>query len=159
MKIEFGGGETPRKPKYKQVDIRQLPGIDFVGNAWEIDQQVNAGIVEEIYSRHFFEHLTFYQGRLTLISWYKILKSGGRVEMIIPNMMFHIRQWLDKSNQDHANAGFWGWQRDNENWVWDTHKSGYDKDTLKIFVDQHGFKNYKSLDIESSAHLHVEFFK
>ena len=113
MQIEFGGGEHPRKPNYKQVDIRKLPKIDFVCNAWEIDTLVPKNSVSDVYSRHFFEHLTFHQGSLTLKSWFKILKPGGRVEMILPNMMFHIKQWLDKSNQEHANAGFWGWQRDN----------------------------------------------
>jgi len=159
MQIEFGGGEHPRKPNYKQVDIRKLPKIDFVCNAWEIDTLVPKNSVSDVYSRHFFEHLTFHQGSLTLKSWFKILKTGGRVEMILPNMMFHIKQWLDKSNQEHANAGFWGWQRDNSDWVWDIHKSGYDKDTLKTCVEKHNFKNYKSLDTDSSKHLHVEFFK
>lgn len=159
MKIEFGGGEAPRKPQYKQVDIRKLPGIDFVCNAWEIDKLITHNTVTDIYSRHFFEHLTFHQGGSTLKSWHKLLKVGGRIEMIVSNIMFHIKQWLDKSNQAHANAGFWGWQRDNVDWMWDVHKSGYDKDTLKTFVEKHGFKRYKSLDKESSNHLHVEFFK
>ncbi len=53
MKIEFGAGESPEYPKYKKCDIRDLDGIDFVCNAWEIDSHVEENTVDHIYSRHF----------------------------------------------------------------------------------------------------------
>ena len=75
MKLEFGCGETPRKPDFLGVDVRSFPNIKYVCNAWEIDQHVEENTVDEIFSRHFFEHLTFQQADLTLASWYKILKA------------------------------------------------------------------------------------
>lgn len=159
MKIEFGCGENPTKEGFKTCDLRNLPGVDFVCPAWEIDKHVNENTVDEIWSRHFFEHLTFVQGERVLEVWYKILKSNAKCEMSLPNMTYHINQWISDSNRDHANAGFWGWQRGEFEDTWDVHKSGYDFSSLKNLLESKGFINIKSLKGPKSKHLHVEFFK
>ena len=96
MKIEFGCGETPTKENFKTCDIRNVPGVDFVCAAWNIDKHVNPNSVDEIFSRHFFEHLTFPQGERVLEVWYKILRPGGICEMMLPDMNFHINQWVNQ---------------------------------------------------------------
>ena len=114
MNIEFGCGAKPTKQGFKTCDIRDLPGIDYVCAAWDIENLVGENTVDEIFSRHFFEHLTFAQGEKMLQVWHKILKPGGKCEMMLPNMSFHIQQWINRSTDreiSHARAGFWGWQR------------------------------------------------
>jgi len=163
--LEFGCGNKPRKPEYLGVDIRSLPNVTYVCNAWEIHQHVKFNTIDNIFSRHFFEHLTFYQADLTLKSWYKILKSGGKIEMIVPNMEFHIRQWLNPNrktvgkDERHAIAGFWGWQReDDPHNFWDVHKSGYDYNLLKDFVTDRNYINCVRIK-SREADLHVKFEK
>lgn len=148
MKIEFGCGETPSKDNFMTCDIRNLPNIDFVCSAWEIDSLVKENSVEEIFSRHFFEHLTFSQGDLVLEKWLKILKPGGVMEMILPNMEYHINQWIRRKNRkelEHAKAGFWGWQREGLTNLWDVHKSGYDYLMLEELLKTKGYRNIKNL--------------
>ena len=164
MKIEFGCGEKPTKVGFKTCDIRNLPGIDFVCTAWEIDQLVAPDSVDEIFSRHFFEHLTFRQGERLLGIWHKILKPAAVMEMILPNMLFHIDQWLNHRHTDkqfkHSKAGFWGWQRDSENNnLWDLHKSGYDFDSLSELLESKNFKEIQSLEPPGSKHLHIRCVK
>lgn len=141
FELEFGCGETPTRKGCKTVDIRDLPGVDYVCNAWEIDSLVEPDTVDYIYSRHFFEHLTFAQGRKTLAAWKTILKPTGTIEMIVPNILLHISQWLSKSNLSRAKEGFWGKQREGETEMWDVHKSGYDKETLLYLLLEEGFTN------------------
>jgi predicted SAM-dependent methyltransferase len=157
MNIEFGCGEKPTKEGFKTCDIRNLTGVDFVCPAWEIDNHVDSNSVNEIFSRHFFEHLTFKQGEYLLEVWYKILVPGGRIEMMIPNMRAHVQQWLDKDPR--AQRNIYGHQRGDFLDVWDVHKSGYDIDTLRELVTAKKFKNYNSLASVKSKHVHVEFFK
>jgi len=162
MKIEFGCGEKPTKSDFKTCDIRDLPGIDFVCPAWDIDTLVNENTVDEIFSRHFFEHLTFQQGEVVLEKWHKILKPGGMCEMMLPNMALHIDQWIKrKTDRDiqHAMAGFWGWQRGTFDDTWDVHKSGYDKQLLTALVSKKGFTRIESLAKPMSKHLHLKFYK
>ena len=162
MKIEFGCGETPTKEGFKTCDIRDLPGVDYVCPSWEIDKLVQENTVEEIFSRHFFEHLTFAQGEVMLDKWRKILKPGGMCEMMLPNMALHVQQWLERKTDreiKHAMAGFWGWQRGEFDDVWDVHKSGYDKELLTNLVKSKGFINIQSLAKPMSKHLHLKFYK
>jgi predicted SAM-dependent methyltransferase len=162
MKIEFGCGENPTKEGFKTCDIRNLPKIDFVCEAWKIDEFISESTVEEIFSRHFFEHLTFAQGEKLLDSWYKILKPDGIVEMLTPNMTYHFKQWINRSSEkefNHAKAGLWGWQRGTLDETWDIHKSGYDYDSLSKLLIKKKFKNIKLISDVDSMHLHVTFTK
>jgi predicted SAM-dependent methyltransferase len=163
MKIEFGCGETPTKVGFKTCDIRALPGVDFFCPAWEIENLVGESSVDEIFSRHFFEHLTFKQGEKVISVWYKILKTNGILEMILPNMSFHVNQWLNKRKDpkefNHAKAGFWGWQRGSFEEVWDVHKSGYDFDLLSDLLRLNNFNGIQSLERLESKHLHIKCHK
>jgi predicted SAM-dependent methyltransferase len=162
MKIEFGCGETPTKPGYLTCDIRDLPGIDFVCVAWEIDQHVQPGTVAEIFSRHFFEHLTFQQGERLMSVWYDILQPDGICEIMVPNMDYHIQQWLHPKNAkdfNHACAGFWGWQRGTFDDTWDIHKSGYNHQSLSKVMMMAGFRNIQRLDDGRGIHLHLTGIK
>jgi len=155
MNIEFGCGEKPTKKEFKTCDIRDVPGVDYVCPAWEIEKFVQPNTVDEIFSRHMFEHLTFIQGEKVLEAWLNILKPGGIMEMRLPNMTFHINQWNTRSNMEHAKAGFWGWQREGETEVWDVHKSGYDIQMLKELLIAKGYTNIRSLKKPMHAELHV----
>jgi len=155
MNIEFGCGEKPTKKEFKTCDIRDVPGVDYVCPAWEIEKFVQPNTVDEIFSRHMFEHLTFIQGEKVLEAWLNILKPGGIMEMRLPNMTFHINQWNTRSNMEHAKAGFWGWQREGETEVWDVHKSGYDIQMLKELLIEKGYTNIRSLKKPMHAELHV----
>jgi predicted SAM-dependent methyltransferase len=158
MNVEFGCGDNPTKLGYKTCDIRNLPGIDFVCVAWNIDNLVPHNSVDNIFSRHFFEHLTFSQGRKTLNAWYNIMKPGALCEMSLPNIDYHIDQWVNKKNIEHAKAGFWGWQREGDTELWDVHKSVYNFGTLSCLIKEEKFTNITPIKV-NGKHLKVSFIK
>lgn len=149
MKIEFGGGEDPVFPDFDQCDVRDLPGIKYVCDAWDIDKHVESDTVEQIFSRHFFEHLTFHQGEQFIKSCHSVMKDGGEYVMIIPNFVWHVRQWLTEENvmgfdvEDpftRGREGLWGKQRGSDKGeLWDTHKAGYKKWELQDLLERNGF--------------------
>ena len=158
MNIEFGSGGRPTHHDYKQCDIRCLSNIDFCCHSLDIQKYIKNNTVDNIFSRHFFEHLTFDEGKKLLVIWHEILKIGGCVHMMLPNMSFHVRQWIDRSNSKEFNwakAGFWGWQRHSD----DLHKSGYDINSIKSLVLKSGFPNFSSLKDESHQDLDITFYK
>ena len=158
LNIEFGSGEKPTKKGFKTCDIRNLTGVDFVCPAWEISEHVEANTVSNIFSRHFFEHLTFIQGELFLENCHKILVDGGMMEMIIPDMEFHIEQWTSKSNIAYARAGFWGQQREGLNETWDLHKSGYNYAMLEELLKSKGYERVERIS-SMKKNLHVKCYK
>ncbi len=165
LRLDFGCGEAVR-PGFLGVDIRPNPGVSFVCNAWEIADRVGPGSVVEIYSRHFLEHLTFPQAHMTVRAWAEILAPDGRLVLLVPDIRYHIGQFLEgdpgkpaEANADwtvrqHAVAGFWGWQRQADTRLWDVHKSGYDEDSLRDLLLEHGFGNVRRVE-DDPWHLHV----
>ena len=93
MQLEFGGGESPRQKTYTQVDVRKINEKTIVCNAWDIEKFIQPNTVTDIYSRHFFEHLTHDQAKRTLQAWHNICKENARIVIICPNMKMHIWQW------------------------------------------------------------------
>ena len=148
--LDFGCGPNV-KDGYVGVDIRKLPNIRYVCNAWDIGKHVKTSSVAEIYARHFFEHLTFDQADLTLAAWHQILAAGGIVQIIVPDIQYHIEQFLSPCPEDsseanpewtvmeHSLAGFWGWQNDGVTQTWDVHKSGYNFRLIEKKLLEHNF--------------------
>lgn len=158
INLEFGCGENSPREGFEGVDIRKFEHVKYVCNAWEIENLVRAESVANIYSRHFFEHLTFSQADMTLGAWKKILAPSGTLQIIVPDMEYHIHQFLEPdyskpsganpewSVLEHAIAGFWGWQRDGDSDIWDIHKSGYNFRCLKMKLEEHGFSDVRRMD-------------
>lgn len=151
LRLEFGCG--PRLEKgFTGVDIRFFEGVEFICNAWEIIHYVREDSVGEIRSRHFLEHLTYSQSQIVLKHWSKILKPGGNVHVIVPDIDYHLDQFRlqpdsaaefdsNYSNRQHAIAGFYGWQREGLTKVWDVHKSGYNFEIISNYLASAGFVN------------------
>lgn len=158
-KLEFGCGSA-LKSGYEGVDTRALKGVRYVCEAWNIDRYVKPNSVSEISSRHFLEHLTFAQVDATLAVWRRLLKADGNVVITVPDIQYHIQQFVSKDDaaaapvgggvtvRQHALAGFWGWQRDGMDQYWDVHKSGFSEDTLYETLDRFGFSQIQRLDDE-----------
>jgi len=176
MKIEFGAGGRS-KTGFMASDVQDLPGVHFVCACWEIDNFVDNNSVDEIYSRHMFEHLTFAQGEKTLRVWKDILRPGGKVHMILPDLKFHVDEYLsfynDRKRTDHNSYSFFhavksifGGQRESFdsqyfttfNTDWDIHKSGYDDKSLKELTDSVGYVGFNRGN-NRPHHLDVTFYK
>lgn len=153
LNIEFGCGETINKG-FVGCDVREFPHVKYICNAWEImDHGVEPDSVHCIYSRHFLEHLTLYEANKTLEVWNKILIPGGMLMITVPDVRFHMAQWMHPKRKELLNysetmtveqwaiTGLWGHQRETDQGeVWDIHKSGYDFELLNDKLIQHGFK-------------------
>lgn len=172
-KVYIGCGDDV-KPGYVGCDIRKTPAVAIQCRAWELSR--HACELDEVFSRHMLEHLTIREAELALRDWRDALRDGGRVEVIVPNMAFHIEQWgraewtdaalaEARSDASWARAGFWGWQRecdpmrgDYNSTYWDVHKSGYDERLLAYCLTAAGFKDVRTF-IEEQCHLRAEAHK
>lgn len=172
-KLYVGCGPD-RKDGYIGCDIRKTPATTTICSAWEISQHYTN--VDEIYTRHMVEHLTFKELEHALEDWYNALKVGGKVLIIIPDMDFHIKQWNDAvwndeemkertSNARWGAAGFWGWQNECDpkaanynNTYWDVHKSGHNIKSLTYFLEKANFKDVKRVK-PMGQHLSVGAYK
>jgi predicted SAM-dependent methyltransferase len=159
VKLEIGAG-GPAKEGFISVDVRALPGVQFVTPAWDLVQWFD-GAVDEIYSRHMLEHLTLEEARRTLREWARVLRPQGLADIIVPNRAFHLRQLTEMprgsrsefgpwTNFQHGMAGLYGWQN-NEH---DVHKWAWIAEELVWELGQAGFaRAYGVADRECDCHV------
>jgi predicted SAM-dependent methyltransferase len=160
IRVEVGTGQRPKRG-FIHCDIQKLSGVDHVCKAWEIP--FDDVSIDEIYSRHMLEHLTLQEAKQTLQCWFNKLKDGGILELVVPDLNFHVRQFLEMEyswskdraeNLNHAMAGFYGWQN-NEH---DIHKWGYTRKAIVDLLSEVGFSGFNFIH-DDRWHIHLECFK
>jgi radical SAM superfamily enzyme YgiQ (UPF0313 family)/predicted SAM-dependent methyltransferase len=159
LSIEIGSGKKP-KPGFIHVDIAKLPGVNVVSTAWSLP--FATGSVGQIYSRHCLEHLTLDQFLTALKEFRRVLAPEGKMEMILPDLAYHFRQYFmkgksplsgqDVTNRHHALFSIYGWQKS----PYDFHKWGYDEEYLRELIAEAGFTGFSRLSDED-WNLRVEF--
>jgi predicted SAM-dependent methyltransferase len=150
MKLEIGCGKKPREG-YLTCDIRDLPKVDYVCAADQLPFEEAS--VDEIYSRHVAEHFTLKEFLKVLEEWNRVLKVGGVVYIICPNLLWHLKQVLEGSHasfynkESGSNDRFWGmgslfgWQQDE----YDVHKFGYYFELMQDILVDFGFEKVEDL--------------
>jgi len=150
--LEVGPGPSP-KPGYIHCDASPRAFAEYVCNAWAVP--FGRETVDEIYSRHMLEHLVYGDARRTLRHWYAILKVGGVIDISVPDIDAHIKQYSQAgnslysntpvSNREHALAGFYGWQKS----PFDVHKWGYSLKSLSDLLTEIGYTAIQKVDDNS----------
>jgi predicted SAM-dependent methyltransferase len=101
-RLHFGPGPGFKKPspEWLTVDVDPLRGdivIDFNKFAqFPLDNES----VEAIYGSHVFEHMSIFAAPKVFKDCYRILKPGGFIRIIIPNVRKSIEEYL-KGNTDY----------------------------------------------------------
>ena len=166
LRVNFGCGDT-RLDGYVGVDVRACAGADYVSAAWDCSP-FEPGSVDEVYSRHMLEHLDPADAQRALSAWLRILRPGGVLRLIVPDLAFHARQLLSQAtswtrepgeNLAHAMAGFYGWRDASRGGdCEDAHRWGYTWPALAALLGEIGFMDVKRVEQGSDSepwHLHV----
>jgi predicted SAM-dependent methyltransferase len=140
-KLEVGSGAKP-KEGYLHFDIRDIEQTDVVGDARELpfdDESFN-----EVFSRFFLEHLLRKDAKKVLSEMYRVLKQGSKIEVIVPNLAYFARLYLEETGQkkEWALNKIYGF----ENYHEDHHFFGYDEETLKKYLEEAGFREAKRIE-------------
>jgi SAM-dependent methyltransferase len=81
--LELGCGARKRLAHAIGVDARDLPGVDVVGDVFDVLRAVPPASIAEIHSRHFLEHLPSLERFLR--DAVRVLRPGGRLEAVVPH--------------------------------------------------------------------------
>lgn len=84
MKLDLGCGPK-KKEGFLGVDSRLFEGVDVIHDLRKKPWPWKDGSVDEIYSRHFLEHLTGQERIIFFDEIYRVLKDDGIATIITPH--------------------------------------------------------------------------
>lgn len=82
-KLNLGSGSHILED-YVNVDHRAIEGVDLVSDIRDLPLEVNT--IEEILVAHVVEHFTDLKMNDIITYWYSLLKSGGFIKVIVPDI-------------------------------------------------------------------------
>lgn len=94
LRLEIGSGDKP-KPGFVHHDVRELPGIDVICDARAFPPE-HFGRYDEVYASNVIEHFNRFEVKDVIKHWAKLLKVGGILHLITPDMQEITRQYVDK---------------------------------------------------------------
>jgi len=102
-------------------------GIPFVDNCADF-----------IYCSHLLEHLTRQQGNNLVKEIYRVLKKGGILRVVVPNLSTAVNLYFSGEKDKALKLFYDGTDAGNE---FSRHKWMYDFETLRSLLQDNGFKN------------------
>jgi len=143
MKLYIGCG-SERLEGYISVDVNPEVKPDIVALAWALPFEDN--LIDEIETRHLFEHLTFGQAKAALKEWHRVLKPNGKLYIECPNILrcLEMLKSTDARCRHFGMVGLYGYPYDVglgvDCHVPQMHKWGWWPGSLRAFLRQHEFQ-------------------
>lgn len=81
--LELGCGANKRHTSAIGIDALDYPGVDIVGDIYEVLARFPSGSVDKVFAYHFIEHVENLSLLLAEVS--RVVKSGGEVEFVAPH--------------------------------------------------------------------------
>ena len=146
MRLEIGAGEKPHLDYDLHVDMLALPGIAL---RCAIDSLPFAtGSLDALRANHVLEHQSYELVSETLREWARVLRTGARVDIGVPDAKFVAEQWV-RGEIDMAEANHWILGGHSERaahkgtdergvplWIWNAHHTLFDTDSLRVAVEE-----------------------
>jgi ubiquinone/menaquinone biosynthesis C-methylase UbiE len=156
------GGQKAPLSGYDEIglDLDPKSGADLIGSM--LDIPLEDGSVDGVYTSHTLEHVTLHDGLRALREFRRVIKEGGRVWIIVPNigvLADYIRDGrLYEKLYDSPGGpvcavdmlyGHQGWiERDNKDRAYRfQHQFGYTPETLAKSLEAAGFHSITSKTI------------
>jgi predicted SAM-dependent methyltransferase len=155
-KLEIGSGNKPMEG-YLHFDIRSDVNADVVGDARKLP--FKDAEFKEIFTRFFLEHLFRSDAKKALKEMHRVLEKNGRLEIIVPNIEYFFKLFLEETGQkkEWALNKIYGFEKYGE----DHHYFGYDEETLTNYLKEAGFKKIKRIESKEKEeqYLALEAYK
>lgn len=145
MLLELGSGDRPFEDGrgWVHMDIRELPDIELVGDCTQLDFYLPHEYADEIRAAHLLEHFSHLETKRILNSWRNVLKTGGILQIEVPNLMWQARalanQEPDPSGRHYTEDEIVELIFGGQDYEGNFHKTGFTKDTLEASLIECGF--------------------
>lgn len=165
INLELGAGSKKGSNGWTTLDI--APGCDMYCNLAK-GIPFPDGSVQNIYSSHFFEHLTYEQSQVLLGECLRVMAPGGRFSICVPNARLYLEAYL---KQDRTlSEDFFQYKPaynsttriDYVNYVAymnGSHHYMFDQENLVFLLQRRGFKNVRIREFDPALDLKEREFE
>ena len=122
------GGPCPEEGWF---GIDGFTDCDIKTMMWDLNM-FEAGSVDHIYSSHSLEHISKHKVLPTLKEWNRVLKSGGTIELLVPDLVWCINHFTQNQSS--------GWELDiifgHQAHDGEYHKTGFSESIIRDYFRQ-----------------------
>lgn len=152
IKLHLGCGNNPLKG-FINVDIRDLPGVDFIDDVSKLTYFTNE-TADLIYTAHVLEHIGRREYLDVLKRWFDILKPNGVLRISVPDFEAVVEHYNEHKDLAILRGFLYGGQTYPENY----HYCAWDFETIKKDLLSIGFKEVARYDWRKTEHSDVDDF-
>lgn len=85
MRLNVGSGREPL-PGWTNLDLNEhAPGVDLVGPAWPLPDEIGNGEVTELRAVDVLEHISYRHTHQVLANWWAAMSKGGELYVQVPD--------------------------------------------------------------------------
>ena len=84
--LEIGGERSPAYPQYDQVDNVPDFGANIICDAKHL-APVTSDTYDHVFASNVLEHFSWRDTHYVLRSWFRVVKPGGYLEIIVPDVI------------------------------------------------------------------------
>lgn len=144
-KIELGCGTNPQHTddaNWIHADCRILPHVEYIGDvSRKLAFEDNS--FDEVLARSILEHISYRQVPSTLKEWYRILSTGGILELIVPQVDAVFKCYAQGTMTLDE---FWGYLYGGSDYAFNFHLCGFTKEILTKCLLDAGFTDIQFTD-------------
>jgi predicted SAM-dependent methyltransferase len=130
-------------PYVKEADVHCV--------AWDLPYLDNT--VDEIWSSHLLEHLYKKQVAPTLKEWYRVLKTGGKLTVRVPDLEWCCNWWLSHQTMGwDLDIIYGGQSREGE-----AHHTGFNEKIMKDYLHEAKFRIIKMEELRTHGQKTLSF--
>lgn len=143
LKLHLGCGKRYLKGWY-HIDAINHPNVQMSADVSDLSLFPDA-CVDEIYASHVLEHINRHKVVLVLKEWTRVLKSGGKLRIAVPNFEAVVDHYNEKRDLSILMGLLYGGQDSELNY----HYVTFDFEILKSILSDLGFNNIEQYDYRS----------
>lgn len=117
--------------------------VEFEGEMLINPIPLGDGCADELHSYHFLEHVYAWEAPALVREWARLLKTGGRLIIELPNIALAAQNLLSGYKDQHNMWAFYGDPGHRDPFM--CHRWGYTPETVRVLLAANGFASIKSL--------------
>lgn len=129
IKLDIGSGGKSPDDSFISVDKYVLTA-DIIADMWDLPYK--DGEVDVIFAAHCLEHISKFKVVITLKEWERVLKIGGKLQIIVPDLVWACKWWLEHPYNNWAMDTIYG----NQLHEGQFHMTGFTPDIMRFYLEE-----------------------